>query len=190
MILSDTQLGQFVLNNGVQGDVGVLHPTPPYVPHIGPASIDLTLDEDAQFIKRNPKSKCYQRRPMPEYRSVKLVDSNEDEKLVYLEPGEFCLASTYEKIDLDTQHAGFIVGRSSWGRLGLQVENAGFIDPGFMGKVTLELINFAPYPIPLIPSTRICQLVLLALDKPAVQGYIGKYQGQMKATVSRINEEL
>lgn len=189
MILSNTQLGQFVLNDGVQGNVGVLHPTPPYVPHIGPASIDLTLHEKVVFIKPNPVSK-YQRRPHPQYKTVKLVDSSEDDRLVYLEPGEFCLASTYEKIDLSNEYAGFIVGRSSWGRLGLQVENAGFIDPGFMGRVTLELINFAPYPIPLIPNTRICQLVLFSLDKPAVQGYTGKYQGQMAATISKINEEL
>jgi len=43
--------------------------------------------------------------------------------------------------------AAYVEGRSSIGRLGLQVQNAGFIDVGFHGQITLELENQSGYSI-------------------------------------------
>jgi len=37
--------------------------------------------------------------------------------------------------------AAYVEGRSSIGRLGLQLQNAGFIYAGFHGQITLELEN-------------------------------------------------
>jgi len=51
-----------------------------------------------------------------------------------LEPNKFVLASTQEKVSVPNHLAAFVAGRSSVGRLGLQIQNAGFVDAGFQGR--------------------------------------------------------
>ena len=95
-----------------------------------------------------------------------------------LGPHKFVLARTLETVELSGSESGLIVGRSSIGRSGLFVENAGWVDPGFFGTITLELYNANDYAIELVAGTRICQLVVLktiGCDQP----YQGKYQGQV-----------
>src|SRR6476469_8639037 len=46
-----------------------------------------------------------------------------------LHPGEFILASTREIITLPADIIGFVQGKSTIGRQGVQIENAGLIDP-------------------------------------------------------------
>ena len=64
-----------------------------------------------------------------------------------LEPNHFVLASTAESIRVPHDMAAYVEGRSSIGRLGLQVQNVGFIDAGFHGQITLELENQSGFPI-------------------------------------------
>ena len=76
-----------------------------------------------------------------------------------LHPGEFALASTLEYISLPLDIAGRLEGRSSIGRLGLQVHaTAGFVDPGFYGTLTFELINSGRIPLTLSPGERLGQI--------------------------------
>ena len=113
------------------------------------------------------------------------------QKLI-IEPGEFMLATTMEWIDLtnnseyDIDIAAFVQGRSSIGRIGLSVQNAGFVDPGFRGQITLELKNEANYPIGLIVGYPVAQLVFMEAER-AAHGYSGKYMDQEGATGSRMN---
>lgn len=100
-------------------------------------------------------------------------------------PGEFLLATTCESVNLPPCIAAFVQGRSSIGRIGLMVQNAGFVDPGFHGNITLELKNDSPNPIKLVPGYPVAQLVLfetIPVDKP----YQGKYNNQSEATGSRM----
>jgi len=80
----------------------------------------------------------------------------------------------------------FVEGRSSIGRMGLFIQNAGWVDPGFEGEITLELYNANQLPIRLRSGRRICQLVLAQMDQGAQYPYKGKYQGQRNATGSRV----
>ena len=86
--------------------------------------------------------------------------------------------------------AAFVAGRSSVGRLGLQIQNAGFVDSGFQGQITLELYNQSEKPILLKAGVRICQIVFFQLDEPTAQPYQGKYQGQEGATGSRLYKDF
>lgn len=62
-----------------------------------------------------------------------------------LEPGQFVLASTLEKVTVPGCLAGFVEGRSSFARCGVTVHvTAPKIDPGFSGTITLEMANFGP----------------------------------------------
>ena len=101
-------------------------------------------------------------------------------------PGQFVLASTMEYFSLSEDLTAFVEGRSSIGRLGLFIQNAGWVDPGFEGEITLELFNASKYAIELQAGRRIGQLVFAQMDRPALHPYRGKYQGQRGATGSRI----
>lgn len=82
-----------------------------------------------------------------------------------LSPGEFCLASCQERVELDLTLAGRLEGKSSLGRLGLAIHvTAGFIDPGFRGYPTLELVNHSRYPITIIAGMPVAQLSLFEVD--------------------------
>jgi dCTP deaminase len=77
-----------------------------------------------------------------------------------LHPRAFVLAVTLEWIRLPSNMAGYVVGRSSWGRHGLIIANATGVHPGFTGCLTLETTNVGEVPITIKPGTTICQLFL------------------------------
>lgn len=101
-------------------------------------------------------------------------------------------------IEVDAPDHLFLVTRafipthnSSLGRLGLAAHvTAGFIDPGFTGHITLELVNHAPRPLLLHAGMRIGQMCVFQLSGPArwpygTQGVGSRYQGQRGPTASR-----
>lgn len=106
---------------------------------------------------------------------------------VVIPPGRFLLATTMEWIQLPSHLSAFVEGRSSIGRIGLFIQNAGWVDAGFKGTITLELFNANAVPITLTAGRRICQLVFCRMDQAARQPYAGKYHGQRGTTGSRIH---
>jgi dCTP deaminase len=105
---------------------------------------------------------------------------------ITLPPHTFLLATTMEWVKLPNDLTAFVEGRSSIGRLGLFIQNAGWVDPGFEGNITLELYNANSLPIQLHAGRRICQLVFCKMDQQAINPYRGKYQGQRRSTGSRV----
>ncbi|MCQ2463711.1 MAG: dCTP deaminase [Clostridia bacterium] len=101
-------------------------------------------------------------------------------------PNQFVLATTMEYFDLPDDLTAFVEGRSSLGRMGLFIQNAGWVDPGFKGEITLELYNANRCAIELKAGRRVGQLVFAKMDQTALNPYNGKYQGQRGATGSRV----
>lgn len=101
-------------------------------------------------------------------------------------PNQFVLATTMEYFELPDNLTAFVEGRSSLGRMGLFIQNAGWVDPGFKGEITLELYNANRCAIELKTGRRIGQLVFAKMDDTALNPYSGKYQGQKGATGSRV----
>lgn len=101
-------------------------------------------------------------------------------------PGQFVLATTMEYFELPDNLTAFVEGRSSLGRMGLFIQNAGWVDPGFKGEITLELFNANRCAIELKAGRRVGQLVFAEMDDHALNPYNGKYQGQTGATGSRV----
>lgn len=99
-----------------------------------------------------------------------------------LQPGQRYLGHTVEEISLPNNIAAQLAGRSSIGRQGVIVhKTAGWIDPGFSGQITLELMNLGKEPVMLNRGERVAQLVFFKLDQYST-GYDGSYQGQEGAT--------
>ena len=101
----------------------------------------------------------------------------------------FLLATTNEYLTLPNNITAFVEGRSSIGRMGLFIQNAGWVDAGFEGRITLELYNANSLPIVLTSGRRICQLVFCMMDKSAEQPYRGKYYKQEQSVGSHIRKD-
>lgn len=94
-----------------------------------------------------------------------------------LKPGCVALGETLERVRLGDL-SGQFSGCSTIGRAFLAVHiTAGYIDPGFNGKITVEMVNHGPSPLILRPGQRIGQLVLSRLSSPPSRPYDGRYQG-------------
>lgn len=113
---------------------------------------------------------------------------SDSEKMI-INAGEFMLATTKEWIDVPISAVAFVQGRSSIGRACLSIQNAGFVDPGFKGHITLELKNDGPFPIELIPGYPVGQLIYMECYD-ASAAYNGKYVGQIEATGSRMQDDI
>lgn len=109
---------------------------------------------------------------------------------ITIPPHSFLLATTMERVRLPQNLTAFVEGRSSVGRIGLFIQNAGWVDPGFEGCITLELYNANSLPIRLAAGRRICQLVFCRMDQTASRPYRGKYQGQSQSVGSRAFQDV
>jgi dCTP deaminase len=85
---------------------------------------------------------------------------------IVIHPHQFLLAQTLEYIRLPADLMAYVVGRSTWGRLGLIVATAVGIHPGFAGNLTLELRNLGETPLTLFPGQAIAQLFFHAVTDP------------------------
>jgi len=145
---------------------------------IQPASIDLRLGNHFLKVDENRMEAISLDREM-EYIEFKREE-------IIIPPHSFLLAVTREYIRLPHNITAFVEGRSSIGRIGLFIQNAGWVDPGFDGTITLELYNANRLPIRLTSGRRICQIVFALMDSPADRPYKGKYQNQRDAVGSRV----
>lgn len=108
---------------------------------------------------------------------------------VNLRPREFILCETLERITVPPSLAAKYEGRSSLGRIAFMSHvTAGFVDPGFAGRLTLEVYNVGSCTIRLVPGVRIGQLVFARLGTPAARPYGhasrgSKYVGTAAASV-------
>jgi len=159
---------------------------------IGPTSIDLRLgfEFDVFNITKNThldptKDPEELRREIESYTTK--IHCAPMERFI-LHPGEFALAATLEFVRLPHDLAGRLEGRSTWGRLGLQVHStAGFVDPGFEGVLTFELQNFGKGPLPLYPGVRIAQMCFFQTSRtvlPYVKKPGAKYHGRFSSAGS------
>ena len=105
---------------------------------------------------------------------------------------EFALATTQEYVKVPDDLVARVEGRSSMGRLGVTMHvTAGYVDPGFEGRITLEISNIGAMPVALYPGQRVCQLVFETMTTPAELPYChpkrnSKYMKQLKPESSRV----
>src|SRR6266566_7557490 len=120
------------------------------VAQIGPASVDLRLGPDFIVTRRETGLASFDparvdeiERRIREYQHYVRRPAG---SAFYLHPGEFSIARTLEYVTVPEGIGGRVDGRSSWGRLGLVIQTAPLIEPGFQGTITLELANIGTVP--------------------------------------------
>lgn len=171
MILSDRTIRDMIVEK-------TLKITPLSEEQIQPASVDIRLGNTFSIVDDTPSG------IITLDSEIKYKTITADKYLIL--PGQFVLATTMEYFELPDDLTAFVEGRSSLGRMGLFIQNAGWVDPGFKGEITLELFNANRCAIELTAGRRVGQLVFAKMDRTAQDPYSGKYQGQTGATGSRV----
>ncbi len=173
--------------------------------HVSHASLDVTLGHyyyrtertgdrtmynpfDAKDVARyfgEPKQ-AVPHKQYCEENGLKLLEGiPADHPIIPLRPGERILAHTHEFFGITPPGACEVKSRSSWGRNGIAVcFDAGWIDPGYINRLTLEIYNLNQHETVLLPvGERIAQIIFH--DTGEVEGnyghgrdagFSGKYQ--------------
>jgi dCTP deaminase len=197
-ILKEIELGNIIID-------------PFDIKYLNPASIDLTLA---------PKCKTYKHEIRPVYelfnmntvigphgsavigteKILEILDcKTENETMEFnipesgfiLEPNELYLYACNERIGIGNQLAATVMGKSSLGRLGLDIHIcAGFADPGFQGNLVLEMRVIRPLRI--YPNMKICQIKFERLEGEVLEPYGmkkgSKYQNQLGVVASKMHK--
>ena len=165
--LSDHQIRAWA-----QGDRMI---TPYDEAQLNPASYDVTLgDMVLTEVAGQPG----------EWNGVGLGDGS----IYWLQPNEFVLACTREVIRLPDEIEAIFCLKSSRGREGYNHMLAAYCDPGFIGRVTLEIHNCTRYtPLPLYQGLRIGQLRFSRMDSRPERSYAetGRYHKDLEPMPSK-----
>ena len=125
---------------------------------VGPASVDLHLGTSFRVFKATRRHVRVDNDS--DYRDLsERVDVAEGGTLLLM-PGETVLGITLEKVSLAPHLCGWLEGRSRFARMGLLVHiSASFMQPGISNHQVLEMSNFSPNPLELVPGTPVCQFI-------------------------------
>jgi len=139
--------------------------------HIGAASIDLTLSNEFRLFTQEHSLR------LSEATSAEKITKGKKLKSITLEPGDFVLGKTQEKITLPEDICGLLSGRSRFARIGLVIDvTAFFIHPGISNRQVFEIKNLSHNRITLTQGLRIAQLILVRTEGKAK--YYGKFKNQ------------
>jgi dCTP deaminase len=160
-----------------------------------PSSIDLRLGSEVVVFRREMESvlDLLDRKGEEVTRRLAHRMSVNPLQGFVIHPGDFLLATTFESMRLPADIAARLEGKSSWGRLGLQIHStAGFIDPGFAGKVTFEISNVGTLPMRLYPGLLVAQVCFFQAKFPSIKAYDkeNKYFGQLRTEPSRYYKDV
>jgi len=173
--------------------------------HVAHASLDVTLGHYFYRIERMNERTIYNPfnkedieryfdgpyRAMPHQDWCKqngftlLKNIPADHPVISLKPGERILAHTHEFFGIKPPGAYELKSRSSWGRNGVAVcFDAGWVDPGYINRLTLEIYNLNSRETVVLPvGERIAQAIFHETGEVEGEygqgrdkGFSGKYQ--------------
>ena len=156
--LVDHQLERF----GLAGHIWPFNPD-----QVNPASYNLTLGTTA--VIERPGG----------FADLDLSMFNERNPYM-LEPGGWILTDVAEYVKIPQDHEAQVILRSSAARAGFDHALAGYVDPSYEGRLTLEFVNCLRYKaLPMYPGQQLVQLRISKLNMSPDRGYdkTGRYQG-------------
>jgi dCTP deaminase len=141
---------------------------------VSKAAIDVRLGSEFIVLRHTRLAGLLTKRLRPSTSQEIRADVEELTEMTYvplgsafvLHPGQFVLTSTLEYVSIPSSLMAYVIGRSSWGRLGLNIATATMVAPGFKGSITFEMLNMGTVPIGLYPGSRVAQLVFHTLSQP------------------------
>ncbi len=186
MILSDRD----IIAKIDSGEITIESPHKNWREQIGASSMDMRLGKYFKVYEHGKHPVLDPKKMTDSSGLARLIEIPENEPFI-VQPGEFALGVTLEKVSLPDDIVARVEGRSSLGRLGIIIHStAGFVDAGFAGTITLEITNINRMPVALHPGMRVCQLAFEPMSSPALVPYskkkTSKYQDQVFPQESKI----
>lgn len=181
MILSDSRINTAIAYKAIR----VQGRTPEQIKKaIQPNSLDLHLGDKLRIYTGSPGF-VYDPRSQVSNERYELIEITDEPYI--MDPSQFLLAETAEVIGIDRELTACIEGISSVGRFGLFVVNAGRVESGWYGRLTLELLNSAEHHTLIYAGMRIGQMVFQTVDGRVNKPYdiTGRYFGDMDVEASR-----
>ena len=168
MILSDIDVRKFIES----GDIGI---DPFDEKLVKPAGYVLTLNKKLWIPKL--ADEIDSRSTKPEYDIIEMNESG-----YVIQPGDFLLGQTKEKISVSQKLCGIHDARSSLARIGLNVlQGSVLVQPGQRDShETLEINNISKSPIRIYPGMMIVKMIFVLLNTPSEKNYSqsGEYKNQ------------
>lgn len=188
MVLSDRDIRKAIADGRI-----VITPKPDFSTQLDTCTLDLRLGnifrvfEHSKHAYIDPSKKDYSN----EITKKVVVKKGED---FIMQPGDFVLAVTAERVKLADDIMGRLEGRSSLGRLGIVVHStASIFHAGWDGNCVLELGNLGRMAVRLSPGMRICAMSFEELSSAAEVPYYNKksakYKIQKEPTESRYHQD-
>ena len=170
-------LGQQAILQAIEAGVITFSPFDPEL--VGPASVDLTLAGSFRVFRK--VHEVIEVRDHTDYRECTDKLEVPEGGHILIMPGETVLGITRERIRLGSGLCGWLEGRSRFARLGLMVHiSAPFMGPGIDSQQVLEMSNFGPAPLAVVPGTLICQFIFQRMD--GEEHYAGRFAGQSQSS--------
>jgi dCTP deaminase len=188
MILSDRDIKRALADGRIRID-----PAPDLATQLGSVSIDFRLGPTFMVFEHSRHSFIDPRQPQSIGDAMRTIEVAPDEPF-FMQPGDFALASTIERLELADDLLGRLEGRSSIARLGITVHStAAVFEPGWTGTATMELSNLGRMAVALYPGMRICAFSFEEVSSPVEIPYRqkqgNKYAGQITPKASLLAEE-
>lgn len=208
MILVDWQIEKLILEKEVAD--------PKWIKFVNPSSLDISIGAKAKLLVKPQQANIYIKEGidiekdalgnafLPVDIGDEKMDSDAPYKMVFdieknkfhplylikyvLEPGERILCESEQFFDLPADISLSLSLKSSRAREFYNHQLSGHIDPGFTGRLTLELINDSYAFLPLTQGLRIAQ-VIFHKHLECTTPYQGKYQSDQTVSVSKCEGE-
>lgn len=111
-----------------------------------------------------------------------------DHPIIVLRPHERILAHTIEYVGIAHEGTTTMQARSTWGRNGIVVcKDAGWGDPGYINRWTMEIQNDNDVSVPLPVGMRIAQMVFYHMGK-SDKSYGDSDKYQVKGSIAAIKK--
>jgi dCTP deaminase len=186
MILTDVEINEFIRSSRI-----VIDPFDSEL--VRGASVCLRLGTKFMHVKSGNEIDVRIKETYPNYITSSVLDGSG-----FVVPAKtFVLASTFEKIALPLDVAGWMSNLSGLARMGLQVIFSNLVSPGYgeFGKtsLTLELFNALDVGVRIHPGMRICHLTFLRSSRPASKSYdaqVGTYANQSGPRASHFHTDF
>jgi dCTP deaminase len=171
----------------------------PFEPKLVRTGLSYGLSSSGYDIRLDSKAKIFKHLP-GKVVDVKSFDSSflEGAEIItdntgsyFVLPGNsYALGISYERFEMGRGLIGFCLGKSTYARAGIIV-NVTPLEPGWSGKLVIEISNAANSDCKIYVKEGICQIVFYQLDNMPDVCYLdrcGKYQNQIDITLPRVVE--
>lgn len=107
---------------------------------------------------------------------------------IIVSPGNTILGTSMEYFRIPEDISCVVLGKSTYARCGIHVLTTP-AEPGWHGKLTIEISNLSPIPVKVYAREGICQMLFFKLDGRPITTYLdrnGKYNGQTTTTIAKV----